>query len=414
MKKMIAAALAATLAVSSLALSACNNNPSGNQDSQSAQTSEQSSEQSVEESKKEEPSDISAVESKPDITDAQLSRLSDNINAYKKVPEFTSDSERIEARSISKGKKVTFIADNMSKTFTSLVAREFSRACTSAGFKKTYAEDSDGSPAFYNEQLENAVENSNIVVMYGDINKDVVGTNIEKVQAHGKRVLSAGNVGKNELDHYVDYTIPIDYEITGKLMTDWAVYESKGKVNALAVNNSDSTLSSSIFHGFADEFKEYVTSGYCTVLSGSSIEIGNGLTTKIKQAIDKDPNLNYIIVLDEGMISDTVSAVEQSGKDIKIIATGGGRDALGAAETGKVDMLVAQSYEWTAYAMTDYVLRVLDKAELPKQQDVPVRIVTAESIKKDLEENTYNDIDGFYEICFGANFMIGYNSMWSL
>ena len=45
---------------------------------------------------------------------------------------------------------------------------------------------------------------------------------------------------------------------------------------------------------------------------------------------------------------------------------------------------------------------------------LPVRIVTAESIKKDLEENTYNDIDGFYEICFGANFMIGYNSMWSL
>ena len=200
----------------------------------------------------------------------------------------------------------------------------------------------------------------------------------------------------------------------GKLLADWSISKNKGKVNALAINNSDSTLSSSIYKGFSEEFKKYVTSGYCTVLSGSAIEVGNGMSAKIKQAIDKDPNLNYIVVLDEGMISDAISAVEQSGKKIKIISTGGGMAAFDAAENDKLEMLVAQSYEWTSYAMVDYALRVLDKSELPAEQDVPVRIVTSSSIKTDMENNTYSNIEGFYEICFGANFVTGYNRLWSL
>lgn len=416
MKKLTSAVLAALIISSAALFSACDQNSpiGGNGGNTQNSTSQQSEQSVVEEQSKEEPSDISVEESKPEITKAQLTQLKDYINTYKKVPEFSASSENIEARTISDGKKITFIADNMSNTFTSLVAQQFKSAARSAGFSKVKADESDGTPAFYNEQLENAVDNSDIVVMYGDINKDVVATSIEMVQAHGKKVLSAGNVGKNENDHYVDYTIPINYGLAGKLMADWAITQTSGKVNALAINNSDSTLSSSIYKGFAEEFGEYVSSGYCTVLSGSSIEIGNGLAEKIRQAIEKDGNLNYIIVLDEGMIEETVSAVEQSGKKIKIIATGGGKEALGTAETGKVEMLVAQSYEWTAYAIVDYALRVLNRSALPEEQDVPVRVVTAESIKKDLADNTYDDIEGFFEICFGANFVTGYSGLWLL
>lgn len=416
MKKISSAAIAAILVISSLALSACTDNPfnggNGVRTGSVASENEQSSKITAEESK-DEPSDIKDLESKPEITSEQLTQIKDYLNTYKSVPEFTLSSTPIDAASISNGKTVTFIADNMSNAFTSLVTSQFQKAAKSAGFSKIIAEESDGTPAFYNEQLENAQTGSDIVVMYGDINKDVVGSSIERVQAHGKKVISVGNVGNADKDHFVDYTVPINFQLAGKLMTDWAIADTSAKVNALAINNSDSMVSSAIYAGFAEEFKKYVTSGYCTVLSGSSIEIGNGLTEKIMKAINDDSNLNYIIVLDESMIADTVSAVEQSGKKIKVVATGGGNDAFGAAETGKLEMLVAQSYEWTAYATTDYALRVLNKSELPEIQDVPVRIVTAESIKNDLAENTYN-IDGFYEICFGSNFITGYAEIWGL
>ncbi len=365
------------------------------------------------EESKEQVVDISTVESKPEITKAQLNELNSFISAYKDVPEFTFDAENINANEIAKGKSIMLVPDNSNNSFTSLICGQFKTAAKTAGFSKRICNESDGTVSYYSESLGNAIENSDIVLMYGDINKDELSTDIERTQSNGVKVLSVGNMGKDEKDHYVDYTLPINYRLAGKLLADWAITKKSGKVNALAINNSDSTLSTSIYNGFADEFKKYVTSGYCTVLSGSSLEVGNGLSAKIKQAIDKDPNLNYVVVLDESMISDAVSGVEQSGKNIAIISTGGGVSAFDAAENGSIEMLVAQSYEWTAYAMVDYALRVLNKSELPIEQDVPVRVVTSESIKNDLKENTY-EIDGFYEICFGSNFITGYSGIWNL
>lgn len=413
MKRFKAFALVAAIVLSMFALAACDDGKTETEVSANNEVQQSEVQESSEESK-DEVSDISAVESKPEITKAQINELNTFIAQYKNIPDFNATAETIDAEEISKGKTITLIPDNSNNTFTSLVVRQFSSAAGSAGFSKVVSDESNGTPSFYSEALQGAIGQSDIVLMYGDINKDTVASDIEQTQANGIKVLSAGNVGKDENDHYVDYTIPINYQLAGKLLADWTITKNNGKVNALAINNSDSTLSSSIYKGFADEFQEYVTSGYCTVLSGSSLEVGNGLSVKIKQAIDKDPNLNYIVVLDESMISDAISGVEQSGKKIGIISTGGSTSAFDAAESGKLEMLVAQSYEWTAYAMVDYALRVLNKSELPTEQDVPVRVVTSESIKNDLENNTYPDIEGFYEICFGANFVSGYSTLWNL
>lgn len=413
MKKFTALVLMAAIVLGAFAMTACEDSGDKTESAQEATEGLVSSEDESDESN-ETISDISVVESKPEITNEQLSSINDFIAQYKDIPEFTVKAKEIDATGISKNENVSLIPDNSNNVFTSLVVKQFKSAAKSAGFKKIFADDSDGTPAAYNDALAKAVEKSDIVVMYGDINKDSIANEIELTQANGVKVLSAGYVGKDMKDHYVDYTIPIDYQLAGKLLADWAISKNKGKVNALAINNSDSTLSTSIYNGFADEFTKYVTSGYCTVQSGSSIEVENGLATKIKQALEKDPNLNYIIVLDETMINDAISAVDQLGRNIKIIATGGGTSAFTSAENGKIEMLVAQSYEWTAYAMVDYALRVLDKSELPEQQSVPVRVITQDSIKSDLESTEYEDIDGFYEICFGANFVTGYRSLWGL
>ena len=414
MKRITAIILTAAMLVGTAALTACSKDENGNgQSSQQSKVSQVSKDASAEESK-EEVKDISAVEEKKELSASDLNEINAFIAKYKGIPDFSSESDVISAREISKDKAITLIPDNSNYSFTSLVTEQFVSAAASAGFKNVIANESNATASFYNDELEKSIEKSNIVVMYGDIDKDPIAAEIEKTQANGIRVLSAGNVGKDQKDHYVDHTIPINYQLAGKLLADWTISANKGKVNALAINNSDSMLSSSVYKGFADEFQKYVVSGYCSVLSGSSIEIDNGLSAKIKQAIDKDPNINYVVVLDDAMINDAVSGVDQSGKKIKIISTGGSLAAFDAAQSDRIEMLVAQSYEWTAYAMVDYALRVLNGSALPQEQDVPVRVVTSKSINEDLENNTYSNIEGFYEICFGANFVTGYSGLWNL
>lgn len=401
MKKFIATALIAATAISAVSMTACNkNDDNANQQSSTVE----SSVNSVEE--------ISVEPSKPEITSAQLASLSTRLASYKSVPKFTCKSETIDAKSISDNAKIALITDNINNSYTSLVSKQFSTAAKSAGFKKVTIADTDTTPALYNDALAAAVNDKDkVAVMFGNINKDSISSQIELTQANGIKVISGGNAGLDESEHFVDNTVPIDFQSAGQLLADWAIVQQKGKVNALALNCSDSGSSNAVYKGFTKEFETYVSSGYCTALNVSSADIGNGLSSKIKDAVTTDTNLNYIIVFDDSLLNDTISAVEQSGKSIKVIATGGSPETFKAAENGQVEMLVAQSYEWTAYAIVDYTLRVMAKAELPKKQDVPLRIVTSESIKKELEDN--DDYD-FHEICFGAAFVEGYSNLWDL
>ncbi len=416
MKKITAAILSAAMLSSMVVMSACGDNKENEDEKSKTESSSAKNEVQFSQEPSEVPEDISAISAKPDLTKDQLNSINDFVSQYKKIPKITLQGDKIEALTIAKDQKVSFVADNSNYVFTSLVRDQFLTAGKIVGLTDIVSDESDGTAAFYNSAIEKATKSkdTDLVLLYGDINKDPLATSIETAQANGIKILSGGYVGRDMKDHYVDYTIPIDYNLAGKLLADWAISSNKGKVNALALNNSDSMVSTSIYKGFTEEFMTYVTEGYCSVLSGASIEIGNGLSTKIKQALEKDRNLNYIVVLDENMISDAVNAVEQTGKKISIIATGGSSGAFTACEQEKIDMLVAQSYEWTAYAMMDYVLRVLGKKSLPEVQTVPVRVVDKDIIQNEMSNTEYTEIKGFDEICFGSNFITDYRKKWSI
>lgn len=416
MKKLTAALLTVAMTASMAVMSACGDQNGNEEEPSEAESSVADTDTQVSQESSETIEDISAITANPELTKDQLNSLNDFVSQYKKIPKISLQGENIEALGIAKDKKVSFVADNSNFTFTNLVLDQFKTASKIVGLKEVVADESNGTAAFYNSAIEKATKNkdTDLVLLYGDINKDPLATTIETAQANGINIVSGGYVGRDMKDHYVDYTIPIDYNLAGKLLADWAITSNKGKVNALALNNSDSMISTSIYKGFTDEFVSYVSEGYCTVLSGASIEIGNGLSTKIKQALEKDRNLNYIVVLDENMISDAVNAVEQSGKKISIIATGGSTAAFDACEQEKIDVLVAQSYEWTAYAMMDYVLRILGNKTLPEIQSVPVRVVDKDIIQNETKNSEYTEIDGFDEICFGSNFITDYRKMWGL
>lgn len=415
MKRILSALLALTVAFSALAMSGCSQNNNDNSAVGASSPKNNEKEENKQQSE-EKPPEVSVDSSKPKITESQLAEINKKIVDNQGIPEFTCKSEAISAKDISKDKSITFVSKNDSNSYYSLLRRNFKNAAESAGFKAVSFPETDGSSSTISDGILSAVtENTDLVFLAGNINKDTISSSIESAQSNGIEVYSAGSKGLDENDHYVDYTVPINYQLIGELMADWGIVKSNGKINALVVNCTDSTLSGTIFKGFKNEFENYVSSssGYCTTLNVPSIEIGNGLANKIKKAVSDDSNINYVYVFDDEAIPDAVSAVSQLNGKVKVVATGGTTDAFEAAESGNIEMLVAQSYEWTAYAMVDYALRVIGGKELPKVQDVPVRVITKESIakaKKDYKSN----YDDFSEICFGGEFVTGYSGLWNL
>ncbi len=416
MKRLIAAIVALSVMSCACVMTACSGQNEQNNET-SRKPLESQTVSKVSQASKEKPPEVSLDDSKPKITDSQLADINKKIAAHQNVPEFTCKSETINAREISADKLIRFIPENSSNSYIESLTRNFKNASGSAGFKNVAISETDGSSSSLNDGLSAAVtEKNDLAILAGDINKDLISGSIETTQANGIEVFSVGSKGVSKPDHYVDYTVPVNYELIGELMADWGIVKTNGKINALAVNVTDSTLSGTVFEGFKREFETYVSSssGYCTTLNVTAIEVGNGLASKIKRAVNDDSNINYVFVFDDSAIADAETAADQLSGKVKVVSTGGGKEAFDAAESGRIEMLVAQSYEWTAYATVDYVLRVLGGKELPKEQDVPVRIVDKDSIAKAKKDYSGPSYDNFDEICFGSAFVTGYTNLWRL
>lgn len=415
MKKIISLMLILSVAASALVFSSCGDDKSDNKE-QSKTTSKTSDVSSHSENSPKpavEDVEVSIESSGTKITETVLSELNKKISENQGVPAFKSASESLNSDEISKDLKLSLITQNHGNTYYSLMAQNFRRAALNAGFEEPKNFETDGTISSINDSLTEAVkEKSDYVFLAGDINKSLISGYIETAQANGVEVFSAGSKGIDESDSYVDYSVPINYQFVGELMADWGIVKTSGKINAIAVNCTDSELSSTIAKGFKKEFEKYVSSsdGSITTINVSSSELGSILLTKIQDALKENQKINYIFVFDDSAIDSAVTA-SISGKGVKVVATGGSAEDIASAGEGKVEMLVAQSYEWTAYAMVDYALRVIGGKTLPREQDVPVRVLTKESVEKAASEGNVS-ISDFHEICFGSNFIDGYSSLW--
>lgn len=415
MKKLLSVMLLLSMAACSVLFSACEQKkPTEKTDSStpSAASAPQISRASAASS---DPIEVSVDDKKPSLTEAQLAELNKKITASQAIPTFTSTSEKLNCWDIGKELSIALISENSSASFQAELERNFKRTAERLGVKSVTFAETDSSVSSLNDAFSQAVKDKpNMILVSGDIVKDNIASAIEIAQANGIEVVSAGTAGTEAPDRYADYTVPIPYEKAGALMADWGIVKTKGKVNALVVNCTESGLSPTIFKGFKQEFEQYVSAedGSCTVINATAIELGNGLANKIKTILENDRKINYIFVFDDTAIKDAISAVVQTGTDTKIVATGGTQEDMDYAQSGSIDMLVAHSYEWTAYAMLDYAMRLAGGLTLPTEQDVPFRILTKDVIKKAIDE--YNDsFDSFHEICFGDAFVTGYNNLWS-
>lgn len=415
MKRMLSILLAAVILSAALAVSGCNQTESGQDQSETSVSSESSTKKKKVEESSAPPIAVSSPDSVPKLTSAQITSINESLTAYQSIPSFNYSAKKISATEIAEEKSIALVTKNSTNSFFSLLEGTFKNAAKSAGYKKVTVAETDGNVSSINDGMNLAVEEkSDLLLLEGDINKQSVSNYIENTQANGIEVYSSGSRGLQEKDVFVDDTVPINYEKIGALMADWGIVKTNGKLNALAVSSATSPLSDTIFKGFKAEFEKYVSSsdGYCTTLSVSSIDIGTSLTSKIKKAVQDDSNINYIFVFDEAAINDAIKAAAQL-PNVKVVSTGGSQEALDCAQSGDLDMLVAQSYEWTAYALVDYSLRQLAGEEIPAELYVPVRIVNKDSIDKAIKEYD-GSFEGFYEICFGGAFVDGYTEMWQL
>ena len=414
MKKFISAIVLSAVILSVISLSACGDEQNSEASVEESITVSSTVSEKIQESSQE--SEQKSQAPKSAISASQINQMKSYISSYQKMPSFNSKGTAVDARSIAQNKTVTLICDNSNLNYTKLVIEQFKVAAESVNFAKTVVAKTDGTDDSINKALNAAVnDKSDVIILFGNIKKDNFSTNIEYAQANGIEVISAGVITAGQNDHFADYTMPVDYNIIGQTLADWAITKTNGKLEAIAINCTDSLQSNTVAGGFQDEFDRYIADnrGHCHGINISYAQAEKELADDIEKAVKENKRINYIIVFDENMIGETLDALEQLNLKIPVISTGGSDDAFTAAQRGSVEMLVAQSYEWTAYGMVDYALRILGNADMPKEQYVPFRVLTSDIISDEIAN--FGGISGnFNRIAFGSYFEYGYESLWQL
>lgn len=402
MKKVVSILLAAMLVSSAFVLSGCKND-NGNV------------------------SDESVTESKSTNNNAagkdELAKITEEITKLKKQPSY-SETKSVDSAKLAKNKRIAVIPDSGSDEYSSYIALEIKEATAKIGFEDTVTYETDGTSNSYISALDNAVSDQcSAVILVGNINKDEISSSIEAAQANGIKIISVNNANTGEKEHYVDSTITIDYNSEAKALADYVIAENNAQVNALLVIPSDISYGESMKKTVTDELKKY-SSGYCTEIGVESSKWGNGLSDAIKDAIEKDSNINCVIVLHEGMLKDTVDALEMTRamSRVKLVSRGGGTNAFSQVQNGNAAVIAGESYEWTAYLTVDFLLKLLGGDDNPDTAAVPFMMISYDNVKAfessensdDNSENNSDDDTPFIEKVFDKGFKKSFLKSWNV
>lgn len=404
MKRILAILLSAMLLSSVAMLSGCKDNGNG------------SATESVSESKS-----TNNAAASPE----KLAALSTELEAYKSQPSFNA-TKSIDAKKISKNEKIAVICDSSDNTYSSYIAQEIKSAAGEAGFSETLIYDTDGTANSYASALENAVaDQCTAVILVGNINKDGISLSIETAQAHGLKVISIDNTLTGKKDHFVDASVTTDYVAEAKALADYAIVEKDGKVNALLIAPSDVSYAEDMKKAVTDELANY-SEGYCTELSMEISNSSANITDAAKKALERDTNINCVIVLHDSMLKDSVDALEmtQSMSRVTLLARGGGTELFTQVQNGNVATAVSESYEWTAYTAVDYILRVLGGEDNPEVNGIPFMMISYDNVKEleqsensseaSDDEESYDDDTPFIEKIFTKTFKKQYLNLWGV
>lgn len=157
---------------------------------------------------------------------------------------------------------------------------------------------------------------------------------------------------------------------TGAAEADMAIMASKGKMNALVFNETDSRVTQDISKGFLAEAKKCKTCKVNEVIPFVGGDFGAKLQAKTQQALLKHPDTNAIMGnYDDPVLNGIAAGVRSAGKTNSVYITGeGGYTAMNTLiGNGGAGTTIGYDVPRDAYSTVDRLNRIFHKdMTLPK------------------------------------------------
>lgn len=212
-----------------------------------------------------------------------------------------------------------------------------------------------------------------------------------------------------QLDRGVEAVASFSYSGAGRAAANWMVADSDGDVNVVVFDVPDIGASAAEKGAFYDQLKKLCPKCKTTEVDSPLAQWQSGLAGQTTSSIQKDPNVNYLFPMYDGMVFSMIPAVNRANAQdrVKITTYNASEPLLADIKNGKPPMGsdIGGSTEWVGWALMDQGARLLLGEDPVDDVKVPNRTFTARNMKN-------LDPGAGQQELYGADFKSGYMELW--
>ena len=340
-----------------------------------------------------------------------LSYFEKKIEPFTKKPEFVAAGPAFDAQACMKGKTILSIPVSSANPFTANIEKAMAAAAGKVGFKFITWEN-QGQSSQWVQGMDTALNQKvDLIDLLAGTDPRVLVPQVKAAQAAKIPVVASHYSGVEqtaEVQKYADGDVPIDYAKAGALLTDWAIVQTKGHMNALVLIATGALSTDSMMSGIEAELK-HCDDCKTKVMNYPVVDWGTRITPGVQAALLADPTVNYIIVIYDSMSQFVVPAVTITGRagKVGIDAFNGTPFVLGLVQQGQVEMDIGENLDWIGHAIIDAEMRRICGLPLVPDPKIPFYIFTKDNAK---DAGTPPQLSQGY----GDAYVKGYADLWKL
>lgn len=335
-----------------------------------------------------------------------------NIAAARALPTFDAPGVAFDAQSCMEGKRMFIIPLSNSNPFNAAIGRSMSEAAEQVGFELRNWPVSAFDPAQWSAGIDVAIaEGYDLIDMQGGLPPELIQAKVEEANAAGIITTTTHNYDVTQTPAaFLDHSTRTNYGEAGRLMADWAMLDTNGRVNALIMGPDEVTPTGPLKQSIFDRLRQFGQNTFVYVNTPFA-EWATKIAVATETAVVADPTINWILPIYDSMSQFARQGLNAAGRDdIQIASYNGTPGSLDLLRAGGMQMNVGESLGWVGWAGVDANMRLLCDAGTVNNINTPFLIFDANNVGTSLGPNGRAE----YNTGYGNAHIPGFRSLWML
>jgi ribose transport system substrate-binding protein len=333
------------------------------------------------------------------------------VKAAEAVPAFTPPGPAIDA-SKAKGKTVLYLSLDNSIPLQQTISKALGTAGKQVGVKVLVC-DGKGNPADQNRCMQQAISQKVDVIVIESVSSSLLAAPIKQAAAKGIKVISSTerDEGVPPQGAGIAATTSFKYKEAAVQMAQWAIADSKGKANMLAVQAPDVPNGQDMRTGMEQTFKQECPDCKLSFVQNRVSDWASQMGTLVRTQLTKNHDIDYVLPFYDAMAQFVAPAIRQAGAASRVKVASFNATPAVMQQVKDADIVqadVGSSGDWLGWGEMDQSLRLMVGAKPVQATGVPLRIFDQDnigSIDLSAPEISWYGGDAFEQ---------GYRKLWGL